>query len=311
MNDRERQFEQVLTAFPKATREHLQAISGNGGKLTQAQCSALVEIMGIAVEGLMVRLLPIAKTYAVIPISHFQVGAVAKARSPTPVSDFELYLGANIEFLGQALGQTVHAEQAATVNAWASGAGQLQSIAVSAAPCGYCRQFLAEFEGSGTLMILTPSQGASGFSSTRLNQLLPDAFGPHDLKKKAASMAPSKVQQNLTLKTASADALVLEALSAANQSHAPYTNNFAGCAIQVTNGETYTGRYVENAAFNPSLSPLQAAISCMNMDRLAGDQTITRAVLVEKPSGSRQRDITELLLRSFAPHVSLEYSQAE
>jgi cytidine deaminase len=230
---------------------------------------------------------------------------------PTGASDFKLYLGANIEFLGQALSQTVHAEQSATVNAWVSGAGQLQSIAVSAAPCGYCRQFLSEFEGSSTLMIITPSQGASGFSSTRLTELLPDAFGPHDLKKKAGLMAPPKVQQNLTLKTASADDLVLEALCAANQSHAPYTNNFAGCAIQVSNGEIYTGRYMENAAFNPILLPLQAAISCMNMDKFASDRTITRAVLVEKLSGSRQRDITELLLRSVAPHVSLEYFEAE
>ncbi len=48
----------------------------------------------------------------------------------------------------------------------------------------------------------------------------------------------------------------------------------------------------------------------MNMDKLAGDQTITRAVLVEKVSGSRQRDATELVLRSVAPHVGLEYFMA-
>ncbi len=310
MNNRESQFEQVLTTFPEATREHLRAIPSNGGRLTVAQCRDLGEMLGIAVEALMVRLLPIAKVYAVTPISHFQVGAVAKARAPARASEFELYLGANIEFMNQALGQTVHAEQAATVNAWLSGSEKLQSIAASAAPCGHCRQFLYEFEGSNTLMIITPSGGPSGFDATRLTELLPDAFGPHDLKKKAGLMAPRKVQRRLTLKTPSTDALVLEALSAANQSYAPYTNTSAGCSIQTSDGRVYTGRYAENAAFNPSLSPLQTAISCMNMDQLTDRPTITRAVLVEKVSGSRQRDATELVLRSVAPHVGLEYFMA-
>ena len=31
------------------------------------------------------------------------------------------------------------------------------------------------------------------------------------------------------------------------------------------------GRYVESAAFNPSLTPLQSAISCMNMDTIEAE----------------------------------------
>jgi len=311
MNARERQFEQVLKTFPDAARDHLRSVTSNAGKLTEAQCKTLIEILGIDVEDLMVRLLPVAKLYAITPISDFQVGAVAKARVQAGADEYDLYLGANIEFTGQALSQVVHAEQAATMNAWLQGAVQLQSIAISAIPCGYCRQFLYEFEGSDALMIVTPSQQSRGFCASPLSEFLPDAFGPHDLKKKADLMAALEVQRGLTLKTASADALVLEALSAANQSYAPYTNNRSGCAIQASDGHLYKGRYAENAAFNPSLSPLQTAISCMNMGKLAGDRTITRAVLVEKLSGSGQRDITELVLRSFAPHVSLEYFEAE
>ncbi len=311
MNARQRQFEQVLKTFPDAARDPLRSVTSNAGKLTAAQCKTLTEILGIHVEDLMVRLLPVAKLYAIAPISHFQVGAVARARVQAGADEYDLYLGANIEFAGQALSQVVHAEQAATMNAWLRGGVQLQSVAVSAFPCGYCRQFLHEFEGSDALMIITPSQQSRGFRASPLSEFLPDAFGPHDLKKKAGLMAALEVQRSLTLKTASADTLILEALSAANQSYAPYTNNHSGCAIQARDGHFYKGRYAENAAFNPSLPPLQTAISCMNMSNLAGDRTITRAVLVEKLSGSGQRDITELVLRCFAPHVSLEYFEAE
>ena len=311
MNVRENQFEQVIETFPDAARDRLRSVMTHAGKLPAAQCKALVEVLGIDVEDFMVQLLPIAKLYAITPISHFRVGAVAKARPQAGAEEYDLYLGANIEFTGQALSQAVHAEQAATMNAWLQGAVQVRSIAVSAIPCGYCRQFLYELEGSEALMIVTPCQGSRGFCASPLSEFLPSAFGPRDLKKKAGLMASPKTQPNLILKTAPSDALVLEALSAANQSYAPYTNNLSGCAIQASDGRIYRGRYAENAAFNPSLSPLQTAISCMNMGRLAGDQTITRAVLVEKSSGSTQRGITELVLRSFAPHVSLECFEAE
>ncbi len=310
MNVRERQFEQVLRAFPDSARDHLRAVPGNAGKLASGQCKALLEMMGIAVEDLMVRLLPLAKLYAVTPISRFKVGAVANALAKEGGNEYDLYLGANIEFTAQALSQTVHAEQVATMNAWQQGAEQVRSVAVSAAPCGYCRQFLYEFQGSDSLMIITPAKGPRGFRATRLTELLPEAFGPRDLKKEAGLMAPSETGRDLTLTGVSEDTLVLEALSAAHQSYAPYTNNLAGCAIQVSDGQIYRGRYVENAAFNPSLSPLQAAISCMHMDRLADERTINRAVLVEKSVGSSQRGVTELVLRSCAPGVSLEYFEA-
>lgn len=311
MNDRKRQFERVLKAFPDAARQHLRTIPNNKGKVIWPECKALAEIMGLTVEALMVRLLPVAKLYAISPISHFQVGAVAKARTRARASEFDLYLGANIEFMGQALGQTVHAEQAATINAWLQGAAQLQSIAVSIAPCGYCRQFLYEFEGPEPLMIIIPAHTPREFSSTRLPELLPEAFGPRDLKRETGLLAPFKAQRSIALRTVSEDPVVLEALRAAKQCYAPYTNNLAGCAILTSDGQLYRGRYAENAAFNPSLSPLQAAISCMNMGKLSGERKITRAVLVEKSSGIGQRGITELILGSYAPDVSLEYFEAE
>jgi cytidine deaminase len=124
-------------------------------------------------------------------------------------------------------------------------------------------------------------------------------------------MASTETKENLFLRMVTNDRLVLEALSSASQSYSPYTHNRSGCAIQTSNGQTYSGRYVENAAFNPSMSPLQVAVSCMNMRHLGERQTITRAVLVEKPSGIEQRDVTEMILKSIAPDVELEYYKAE
>ena len=51
-------------------------------------------------------------------------------------------------------------------------------------------------------------------------------------------------------------------------------------ALATTDGGVYTGAYAENAAFNPSMSPMQAAVSQLNI--CGGDlRSIRRAVLVE------------------------------
>jgi cytidine deaminase len=311
ITDQAREFEHVVETFPEEARIHIRAVRANDGKLAAAQSKAIMEIMEIGDEVLMVLLLPLAKLYAIAPISKLRFGAVAKASVNPSGSEYDLYLGANIEFAGQALSQTVHAEQAATVNAWLQGAAQIHSIAVSAAPCGHCRQFLYELEGRNMLTIITPGEGPRGFRSTRLVELLPGAFGPPDLKKQGGLMTASNARHGLSLKTDVRDPLILEALSAANRSYAPYSNSMAGCAIQAKDGRIYGGPYVENAAFNPSLPPLQTAISSMNMCSLAQERTITRAVLVEKPTESGQRAVTELVLQSFAPNVGLEYFEAE
>lgn len=77
-----------------------------------------------------------------------------------------------------------------------------------------------------------------------------------------------------------ADLLAQTALDAANRSHAPYSNALSGVALEIDRGTVYTGRYAENAAFNPSLPPLQVALNLMN---LAGEDihSVRRAALVE------------------------------
>ena len=112
------------------------------------------------------------------------------------------------------------------------------------------------------------------------------------------------------MKSSSNDPYVLEAKAAAKKSYAPYSQNFAGCAIKTVDGKMYAGRYAENAAFNPSLSALHTAIISMTMDQPGSENSIRRAVLVERPTAISQRAVCELLLQTVAPNVTLEYFEA-
>ncbi|HYZ78529.1 MAG TPA: cytidine deaminase [Gaiellaceae bacterium] len=231
----------------------------------------------------MLRLLPEAQRHAIPGISGFRVGCVAEGSSGS------LYLGANVEYPGTALAFTVHAEQSATINAWQSGEEGLESIAVSAPPCGYCRQFLYELTTADRLVVHVAEE-----ESRPLTELLPAAFGPADLDVEATLMSPQ--DHGLVLDRPSDDPLALAALAAANASYAPYSKGYAGVALQTQSGAVYAGRYAENAAFNPSVSPLESALVMRVLDGHA-DDAVTRAVLVETASKASQEGATRELLR--------------
>jgi cytidine deaminase len=304
------QFRQILNNFPSFVQKHLETISQSGGMLSGENCRAAVNSLNVSVDELMMRLLPLARLYSRTPVSNFQVGAVAKARMPNNTGDPALFLGANIEFPAQALTQTIHAEQAAVVNAWLQGAIKIEALAVTAAPCGCCRQFLNELEDRPEITVLLYKPDLADAVTYKLSDLLPQAFGPLELGSQSGLMAPTDQPLNLNLRLPSEDSIVQTAQEAARRSYAPYSSNAAGCVLQTKNGRMYAGRYAENAAFNPSLSPLHTAVICMNMGNLESDRSITRAVLVEKPATISQRTNCEILLQTVAPNVKLEYYEA-
>ena len=303
-------FDQFYEAFPPSVRKSLQTMQKNGGMLSAEHCLAVTVSLKISAEVLMQRLLPMAKLYCATTISDFQVGAVAKARMSDNAGGIALFLGANIEFPAQALTQTIHAEQSAIINAWLQGATQIDGIAVTVAPCGCCRQFLYELEGSQSLKVILPNQIGGKTMQHNLSDLLPAAFGPHELGSATGLIASRAQPADLSLKLSSNDPFVLEAMAAAKHSYAPYSQNFAGCAITTGDDKMYAGRYAENAAFNPSLSALHTAIISMTMDQPGAENIISRAVLVEKPTAISQRAVCELLLKTVAPDVKLEYFEA-
>ena len=262
------------------------------GKIPEDEVRAILRAEQRSVDELMIDLLPIAQTYSQSQISHYRVGAVVRGASGS------LYLGTNIEMPGQMLGFSVHGEQCALTNAFMQGEGGLTSLAVTAAPCGHCRQFLNELPNSADLKILV-----KGSAPTTLARLLPESFGPTDLGVKERLFNGKKTGLQLT--SSASDALALAALEAAGKSYAPYTKALSGIVVLSSTKVMYQGSYIENAAYNPSLSPLQAALVGLIM---AGEKpgNISAVLLVELENAPiSQKSAAQAVLDSIAPHVTL------
>ena len=258
--------------------QELTRAPGWEGYFTAQQVQQFITENDLETDALLFALLPMAADHAIAPLSGFHVGAVAQGASGG------LYLGANMELAGLPLSMTMHAEQAAVAHAWAHGEEAITQLAVTAAPCGFCRQFLYELASAESLQVRLPGRPA-----TTLRQLLPAAFGPRDLGVQGALL--SRTVRRLQLEgNAAGDALAQAALAEAACSYAPYTGNYAGLALQVGSGRLFKGRLAENAAYNPSLSPLHMALSALRMARLSPLE-VSRAVLVEahaRPAGPAQ-----------------------
>ncbi|OOE32772.1 cytidine deaminase [Salinivibrio kushneri] len=265
-----------------------------GASFTPEQVAQMESASGLSGAALRLALLPLAAAYAVTPISQFNVGAIVRDESGT------LYLGANIEFTGVQLGQTVHAEQCAISHAWTKGAKRLTDITINYSPCGHCRQFMNELNGAESLRIQLPQSDAKD-----LHTYLPEPFGPADLGIESRLLTDESNQ----LSTDDIDIPLLKAAAdAANRSHAPYSGNYSGAAVETSDGEFFSGMYAENAAFNPSLPPLQVALIAVNM---AGYHWIDiRSVALAEMASSTVSHLadTQATLDAIDPDIPLVYS---
>jgi cytidine deaminase len=290
----------VLPNLSSESRRKLEAIlsaPGFSGQIPGAAVKDLLRSEHKSIAELMLALLPLARMFSHPPISNYHVGVVAHGVSGN------LYLGFNLEFPGQALGFAVHGEQAALSSAYMHSEQEVSSIALTAAPCGHCRQFMKEMAPDGQMEIVVP-----GAAPVKLAALLPQAFGPSDLGRKEGAF-PVK-ETKLTRATATPDELLQAAFEAARYSYAPYSGAYSGVAIGTRSGRIYKGSYIENVAFNPSLSPLQTALVQLIV---AGEEygAIARVALVEV-SGAKisQRSATEAVLSAVAPKVRVEMANA-
>jgi len=111
-----------------------------------------------------------AMRHAWAPYSNFHVGAAIEA------ADGKVYVGCNVE--SASYGLTICAERMALGAAVVGGARQLKRIVITTdvdpppAPCGACRQLLAEFG----LELEVTAVGPSTQKRWTLAALLPDAF---------------------------------------------------------------------------------------------------------------------------------------
>ena len=116
-----------------------------------------------------------ANAYA--PYSKFHVGAAL-------LSGDTVIAGCNVE--NASYGATICAERGAIMSAIAHGFRTFDACVVitrgpePAHPCGICRQVLNEFAPQLPILLVSESNGARKL--VRLDEILPGAFGPSDLK---------------------------------------------------------------------------------------------------------------------------------
>ncbi|NPV41261.1 MAG: cytidine deaminase [Anaerolineae bacterium] len=123
----------------------------------------------------LVRIAKNVRKWAYAPYSKYKVGAALLTESG------KVYEGVNVE--NAAFPVTNCAERTAVFTAVANGETKFQAIAVvtenGGAPCGSCRQVLAEF---GTeILVITADEHENIVSEKKLIELLPGAFTPADL----------------------------------------------------------------------------------------------------------------------------------
>ena len=118
-----------------------------------------------------------ALDHAYSPYSKISVGAALRA------ADGRVFSGCNVE--NASYGMTWCAERTAVVKAVSEGAREFTTLAIATTferplmPCGACRQVLHEFAPRLRLIVA----GADGARyETFLHDLLPEAFGPSDLR---------------------------------------------------------------------------------------------------------------------------------
>lgn len=270
------------------------------GHLTPAEVRSAAGDDPVRWETFLMAALPVAAEFARPPASDFFVGAAVLSQVDPQVGAPALTLGANLEFAGQALTTAVHAEQAAAARAWARGARGLRAVATTAAPCGHCRQFLAELGDDENLRMIVP-----GEDTVDLATLLPESFGPASLGRDETWMTQGIASDHQS-GLANNDELEALAQQAAATSYAPYSGVPAGLALRLRDGRVVVGRLVENAAFNPSLLPLPSALVELAFLSPAVEWTqIDAVVLAEGAGESSVRPATETLLASIAPTSSL------
>ena len=116
-----------------------------------------------------------AQQQAYAPYSRFHVGAALESE------DGRVFVGCNVE--NASYGLTICAERAAVCAAVTAGARRFRRVVVvsdsepPAAPCGACRQVLAEFGQD----LRIDGVGPKGTSSWTIGSLLPSAFSKEQL----------------------------------------------------------------------------------------------------------------------------------
>ncbi|MDO4304098.1 MAG: cytidine deaminase [Bacillota bacterium] len=131
-----------------------------------------------------------ARKKAYAPYSGYTVGAAVLTR------ELRIYTGCNIE--NAAYTPSICAERCAISKAVSEGSRKLKAIAVVggagggedkklAFPCGVCRQVMREFADPEDFVVIIAGN-EQNYRCYYLSQLLPESFGPENLKGKERAL---------------------------------------------------------------------------------------------------------------------------
>ncbi len=149
----------------------------------------------------------------------------------------------------------MHAEQAAIANAYMAGERSVSAIAVTGGAVWPLPPVPARNVSSADLQVILPRKRPVQVVTIAAQRIR----SPGSQQTRGALPPP---KHRLKLRTP-ADALCQAAFAAACSSYAPYTRSYAGVALPTSDQRIVSGSYLENVAFNPSLSPLQAALAVL------------------------------------------------
>ena len=170
-----------------------------------------------------------------------------------------VYIGANFEFCSR-LVETVHGEQCAVHNAAVHGEPSITKLAVNAAPCGVCRQFLVEVGPPESLDVIFCDH-IGKFTVSKLSSLIISSFGPKDLGSEFSGQTSLKHTELYPVDVKDSDEAMQQAKQMFKQAYAPYTRMPEGFILKFKEGQTAEGQTIENAAYNPSISAFRGACS--------------------------------------------------
>jgi cytidine deaminase len=280
---------EAVSAELQRTRRDLD--NNLGGVLPAAVAGEICAEQGITSDELMLLARPLAEPFAHPPISHYHVGAVGREAETG-----NLIFGGNLEFPGAHIWNTVHGEGFLATRAFSRGA-RLEAIALGEAhPCAHCRQYLGEFAGAPNLLLIDRLG-----HRLPLQSLYPWPFDPGYLGETGAVSSVVSWPDLTLLPSPVAELL----MAAVHRAHAPYSKSPAAIVLRLKDGRHVTGAVIESVAFNPTMSPLQAALIDLyahgysNTDIAAADLGTTQDGAVDYVTG------TVALLAAVAPDVPL------
>lgn len=237
-------------------------------------------------------LMEVAKTaekLARVPVSGFHVGAAVVGSSTGDV-----LTGCNIELQGAPMNAAIHAEQCAIARAWYRNERSISKVAATAAPCGHCRQWLLELRNAQSIRVVLKQ--AAEQETLTVPDLLPHSFSAADIH--SVNTAESCVGtagtllEPATYQTPSRSFATQQAelecnrkrasMEAARWSFAPYSGCPSGVALELADGIIVPGAQLESAAFNPTLSALQTALSILVAEHGYAISDILRISVAEK-----------------------------